>query len=82
VLVGFLIGRLEHAFSILRIFTDFRMARLPMILLVRRGSEGAEPLPSEAKCTLPRPRCLRVAGWLRSRRDGSTTAASPQTRGD
>jgi len=42
-----LIGRLNHAFSILRIFAGFRMLGLPMPLL-RRGSEGAEPQP-EAK---------------------------------
>ena len=28
--LGFAVGGLEHAFSILRIFTDFRIPRLPM----------------------------------------------------
>ena len=30
VIVRFVMGWLKHAFSILRIFTDFRIARLPM----------------------------------------------------
>jgi hypothetical protein len=30
VIVRFVMGWLKHTFSILRIFTDFRIARLPM----------------------------------------------------
>lgn len=40
-LVGFVIGWLKHAFSILRIFTDFRMPRLPMRLLERARIRGS-----------------------------------------
>ena len=79
VVLGFVMGWLKHAFSILRIFTDFRMPELPMELL-RRGSEGAEPQPSTKRITSG-PTQMFAAGRLTQQvgsMDRSTAVACKQ----